>query len=87
MPVNFAHKRGLPTVPPLDSPRGPDPGPDRVLKGNSLFRGGRARAGPDSRLDKSIRASIAIAGLKRVSLGRGDTVDTLRRYFGVFLLC
>ncbi len=87
MPVNFAHKRGLPTVPPLASPLGPDPGPDRVLKGNSLFRGGRARAGMDSRLEKSIRASIAMAGLKGVGLGRGDTVDTLRRYFGVFLLC
>ena len=49
---------------------GPDPGPDRVFKGNSLFRVGRARA-----------------GLKGMGLGGGDTVDTLQRYFGIFLLC
>ena len=58
------------TNPTLASFSGPDPGPDRVFKGNSLFRGGRARA-----------------GLKGVGLGGGDTVDTLQRYFGIFLLC
>ena len=38
-------KLGRVNTPTLPSPPGPDPGPDRVFKGNSLFRGGRARAG------------------------------------------
>ena len=54
------------TNPPLASP----PGTDRVFKGNSLFRGGRARS-----------------GLKGRGLGGSDAVDTLQRYFGLFLLC
>ena len=45
---------GISFFAPPNPPPVPDPGPDRVFKGNSLFRGGRARAGLDNMPDRPI---------------------------------